>query len=296
MEAAQTKTNTATSVVYPIVGALVAAEKELGPHRPWKALDEVQHQFIELAFAPGRDEVSDMPELESIASQDIATVNRFLRDRGFVIELKPTGAAGEIGIASVLKLMLEWLEKGIETGVRLQNTDRMFPAVLLKKGIEFLELPDHFEPIVRIETVSGDVVYLTMTDEAVAEEELNGFALRIMSGTKPSLQQYPGVIFPMIDLDLQPDLGWLIGLSTFGRDGRIAVITQAVQQTKFCMDHVGAKVESAVAMMISRGISLDAPKPHTIDRPFLAVVARPFLTQPIFVGYLGTDCWKKPVR
>lgn len=297
MEATQTQTKTATSVLYPIVSALVSAEEELGPQRAWLAQNDAQHQFLELVHGPSRNEVNGIPELESLASQNIEAVNNFLRERGFTITLRPTGQAGDIGVASVLKLTLEWLLSGKGVELQAKGTTNVYPGVRLQEdAVEFFESPYHLHPIVQIFTRSGDEVFLTKVSGTVSESFLRAIAGHVLSELKSSKERYDGVIFPMIDLDMQPDISWLCGLSTVGKDGVPAVISQAIQQTKFCMDEVGAKVESAVAMMVSRGIIIDAPQPYVINQPFLAIVKRPSLKQPIFIGYLDTDCWKKPAR
>lgn len=107
-------------------------------------------------------------------------------------------------------------------------------------------------------------------------------------------ENFGSLVFPMVDLDMRPDISWLIGMDTEGDDGLPGIILQAVQQTRYAMDTVGAKVENAAAVGLARGVVPLAD--HVIDRPFLAIVRRPGLTQPLFAGYIATDCWRKPDR
>jgi hypothetical protein len=97
----------------------------------------------------------------------------------------------------------------------------------------------------------------------------------------------------MVNLDMQPDISWLLRMSTVDQAGMPWAISQALQQTKFAMDEFGATVESAAAIGVR---CLCLPNRYQIDRPFVAAVFRPGLKLPIFIGYLDTDCWNRPPR
>jgi hypothetical protein len=101
-----TKAKTSTRVIHPIISALIAAETELGQNRTWEGRSELQQEFIRL-FEANRAETSNIPEIENISSRDHKIINEFLRSRGFQIELQPF-APSDFGVASVLKLKLEW--------------------------------------------------------------------------------------------------------------------------------------------------------------------------------------------
>jgi hypothetical protein len=106
---------------------------------------------------------------------------------------------------------------------------------------------------------------------------------------------YEGVEFPMIDYDQEIDISWIIDMQTMGDDGKPAIIKKALQQTKFRMNEVGARVQSAVAMVMARCMSMPKPR-HTIDKPFLLWIYRreTLADDPIFVGYFTEEDWKKP--
>ncbi len=294
----QVQTSVVSSTVcnHPIVACLVAMEQILGSNRKWRGVNVRQREFISEVFEAMRNEVSNFPELESISSRDYNEINGFLKSKGFDIQLNPFYPP-DFGVASVLKLAMEWLVKGEATTIHKYGHSGMdqFPAVLMKKnGTDFYEAPDFKNPIVAIKTKTEDVVYLTMVDKPLLETDLRPMA-RVMLATKnPSFENYLGVVFPMIDLDTQPDISWLCGMNTNGDDGAPGIISQAKQQTRFKMDELGATVESAVAMAVMRG--LGGPTYHIIDKPFLAVVERPSLKEPVFVGYLTEECWKRPKR
>ncbi|MDO8599294.1 MAG: serpin family protein [bacterium] len=129
------------------------------------------------------------------------------------------------------------------------------------------------------------------------------FALPGVATALPSLSdseldvhdEYDGVTFPMVSYDQQVDISWLRGLHTTGDDELPAIIVQALQQTRFRMNDVGARAESAVAFGMTRSMSMERPKPELIiNEPFLCWIRRPNCRLPLFVGYFDTDSWKDP--
>jgi len=284
-----------TAVLYPIISALVVSEKELGANRTWTAVNEKQEQFLRL-FETSRVEVAKIPEIESVCSHSHETINSFLKSKGFSIQLQPFNPV-DIGVASVLKLVLEWAEKGSENSVMVEGNPSRFPAVYIKKkGVTCHKSAGHAHPIAQLHTTNGDEVFLTAVDAPVPQDQLTARAESILSGLSTTPEAFAGVIFPMVDLDHQPDISFLLNMHTVGSDGIGARIAQALQQTQFAMDEIGAVVKSAVAMHMTRCAVLNEADPIIINRPFLAMVRRPGLKQLIFVGYMDVDCWKRPKR
>src|SRR6185312_11494132 len=119
-----------TTVVYPLVTALLKAEEIIGPERNWHAVNAMQTRFLKEFFLPGREESLSIAEIESIASFTAAEINTFLQKRGFKITLPPfrnNGRVKEFGIASVLDLLVNWLNPGTETTLKGQD-ERTYPA------------------------------------------------------------------------------------------------------------------------------------------------------------------------
>lgn len=83
-----------TTVIYPIVTALVKAEEIIGPERAWQAVNSTQALFLSEFFASCRQESLSIAEIESIASFTADDINRFLRERGFRIQLAPFRRGG----------------------------------------------------------------------------------------------------------------------------------------------------------------------------------------------------------
>lgn len=284
-----------TVVTYPMVAALKAAERIMGSGLKWNTVNPQQERFLRDFFSVCSGEIDQIPEIESIASWSADEINEFLRKCGFSIQLEPFNPQ-TFGTASVLDLLVEWIEKGTDADLKTEDK-KEFPGVYIKeKNVHFYRVPDHPNPIACLITKSNDLVYMTMWDEPHVPE---GFDLvmkaEIFSSTKKSCDEFGELHFPMVDLDQKVDISWLKGMNTIGQDGIPGKIVQALQQTKLRMNEIGASVQSAVAFGVLRGVTMSKPT-HTIDRPFLIWFEREGLNKPFFVGYIDREDWKRPAK
>lgn len=283
----QQKSRTSETIcMVPLVGCLKVAEQELGPDRSWKTVNDMQSRFLGWFLETSREGITNLPELESIASYHPDAVNGFLRAHRFNIQLPEYGRP-DIGMASVLKVLIEWQTRGIITTVR----DGQYPAAHVRGDMTFYRSPWAPEPIVALPTKSGDVVCMM-----ACKNPPTGFDLLVLlshlKGARHAVNDYKEVVFPMITYDSEVDISWIQGLHTVGNDGQLAKISRAFQQTKFRMNDVGAKIETAAAMVATRSAG---PTKLVIDQPFLLWIYRPnVLTQPYFVGYFTEEVWQDP--
>ena len=279
-----------TVTMLPLVGCLVEAEKVIGPDRPWNAINGLQQTFLANFFSLGRNDVGRIPELEATASWNVEDVNKFLRDRGFSIELPAIGK-GSFAVASVLNVLVEWIAKGEATTIR----DKKYPAVKLEKRnmLHYYTSRSNSHPIVQIPTKSGDQVCMTVVDNPPTGFDLVKLAQELNKTSLPNAH-FENVIFPMVDYDREIDIKWIVGMNTKDAKGLGWEIANALQQTKFKMNEYGARVKSAAAMeMLCMGVR--EPKPDlVIDQPFLIWITRDGLSQPLFTGFIAEDCWKNP--
>jgi hypothetical protein len=283
---------TRTVCLYPIVAALKAAEAFLGSNRTWNAINDTQKRFLEtVAHCRG----NRLLEIESVASSSADEINAWLKKRGFGVALEPFSEEA-FGIAAVLKMVVEWMKKGVRTIIDRNGVK--YSAVEMKsevgdENVLFYTSLNHDQPVVGVKTKTGERVYMTVAD-TLPENDINMFrAVTRIARTLRLAFDFDRVTFPMVDLDQEVDISWLQGLRTIGEDDLPGVISQALQQTKLKMNEVGAKIESAVAVSVMRGMS--KPKKHlVIDRPFVFWVERSNLGMPIFVGHVCEDAWKDP--
>lgn len=281
-----------TVVSYPRVAMLAKAEEYLrSVGQPWRPKNDRQRAFLVDVYARLREEVPRIPEIESVASREIAKVNAFLKRRGFSITLdEVTGDA--FGVASVLDVLVEWTKRGRVQELEVRR--KRYPAVrIIGEGVQFCRGPNHKHPIAYLTTKSGDRVYLTVLDRAFPGDGLLEQGAMLMTRLQP-VHEFDGVVFPMVSLDVCEDIGWLSGLETVGGDGRPAWIGQALQQTKFRMNEVGARAESAAAATLFKSMVVERKPDLVINEPFLIWIARDGLTAPLFAGYITQEDWKQP--
>src|SRR3989338_8764552 len=284
-----------TCVTYPIVAALKKAEEFVKPVKNWRGSSFTCDRFLRDFLGRCCREISRIPEIESIASKSADEINKFLADKGFDIQLNPFSSQ-EFGVASVLDMLVEWAEKGEATSVTRRNTHDAYPAVRIARGsyVDFLETKGHNHAIARLRTKSGDFVHMTILDylpDNSGSFKLVEIAEELSEGDK-SDNLIGGVVFPMVSLNQQVDISWLIGLRTTGANELSAIITQALQQTKLRMNEEGARAQSAVALGVLRGCL--PTYDYVIDWPFLFWITRPGISKPLFVAYVTEDDWKNP--
>ena len=266
------------------------AEAEVrSPRSAWRSKNPEQARFLSAYYDQARREVDKLAELEGIASPDVEVINRFLRERGFQIQLKPFSTdVPRLGVASVFKLLLEWMHPGRVTSIR----GGAYPAVSMKNHIDYYSSMRIPNPILSVKAKNGDTVYMAVLDNISSGFDILKLTMKVGETLKPCYA-FDGAVFPMVTYDEEVDISWLRGMEIDGERGPWA-IEQALQQTKFRMNELGAKVESAVAMGMRLGCSLPIKPPLIIDRPFLLWVTRPGITHPLFIAHFTEANWKKP--
>lgn len=282
-----------TQCVYPQVGCLVAAEEMLGEGRIWRPSNIEQRNFLKESFNLCKDEVKGMSELENIASWEVAVINKFLKDKGFNIQLKDF-QPGEFGTASVLDVLVKWLVEGEHIKEKTSKGKTFDAAKLSETTVEFYKAEGHSDPIAKLLTQDNEYsVYMTSLDSEPNQLDL----ISIVSGLKRSLKpnySYSGLVFPCVDLDQKVNIDWLLGMETTDKAGNLSYISQALQQTKLRMNEKGARGESGVAI----GVTIESapmPKPdYIINKPFLTWFEKPNLNNPLLAGYITEEDWKRP--
>jgi len=282
-------TGSRTVVMAPIMQCLVKAEDILGQRRTWRSNKPEQLTFLEGSFSH-RDNLGQFSdgELRSWISKNADELNRIAAENSFQIRLDPF-SPGEFGTLSILDVLALWKAAGTESLINFNGLS--YPAAKLTDGFRVLESPgrDHF--IIEVQTQSGDRFYMTIADE----EPVNDFALlatvnEIDAQPKTNHSSYDFVQFPMISVDHEVDISWLRGLKTLDVQEQPWIISQALQQTKFRMNHLGAHLESAVMVGMRKCLSLSI----TIDKPFLLWIKRDGVNFPILSAYFDIDAWKNP--
>lgn len=296
------KAVTATETFFPILGCLQAAEKYLkGIGRvgkvQWQTTNNLQEIFssVFLPYLPEVDRLGD--NLKYRADICAAVINQWFKEHGFDIKLDE-GPAGSFCVGSILDVLVNWIEKGVKTEVDSPVTGKTYPAVEIKDGMSvFEDASVHPWPIVELLTRGGDKVYLTIAGNLDAEagfpitSRISDLGNGVIRGAPSG--KYGKVVFPMVDYDDKPDISWILKMRT-GNTMEDYYIHQAVQQTQFRMNEIGARAKSAVGMQMRCMCAIDPRPTLVIDRPFLLWIERTGISIPLFTGVFAEDVWKKP--
>ncbi len=312
---------------YPIIAALVAAEKFLGPNRIWNPLQNnfIQFDFLRLHFDYCRKELCMLDCIESAADLSVDVINKFLAEHGSSLRLDAAGD-GSIYTAAILDVLLQWIKQG--TAGKLQGADsKTYDAFTLDTDFRshiatfdcvemmFMSSPGYIHPSaihIQINTNNGDLVnfLIEMPDEqplpGVAFAELKDQAIKnilelIVDGCMDkrmlhtlTRKSYHKLTLPMISLDQENDISWLCGMSTKSVSGEDFSIAQALQQNKLKMNQFGVRAQSDVAVAIMRTCFVTPLTELIVNSPFFMWLERPGMNRPLFAAYLDYDAWSNP--
>jgi len=257
----------------------------------------VEHQKYLTAFSGINTNYRDLlgTRLKTIGADSVEPINQFLQTEGFNIQLQPFSDAEDVGGAGVLHVGVEWLFKGSKTSIYTLDdagSYQSYPGVEIKGGVRFFTAPSHPNPIVQVGTKTDDMVYMT-----IASQPLEGIDLYLrlaeLQATKRIDQgaYFDGVRFPMIDLDVQPDITSLKGLMLPRPQGRPYEVMQAVSQVMFKMNEKGAQTDAAAAGSV--GIT-SGPMAMMLNKPFWLWKTAGELQAPVLTAYLDIDSWSDP--
>lgn len=296
-------------VIPPICRALLKSEDELGAFRVWRVVNKAQSRLL-ADFSFYREELSEKrfseKELRAWASRIAAELNAILIQEGFSIQLRDFGP-DEFGVVSILDVLVDWVAQGRAmelTAGRKEYLGNWYPGVHMisrvdtdKKSLRTFSssvVSCHNEPIVALATQSGDVVTMTIADRPYADFDLVS-RIETLRLAERSARPASYLMFPMVDLNVETSLEWLIGMHTIAANGNKASITQALQQTKFKMNEFGARVKSGVALRIRATVAVvDIIPPIIIDKPFFLWIERPGMSFPLMYAYVDEVDWKNP--
>lgn len=288
-----------TMVLGPIIAALVKSEDILGKNRKWNPGNAIQGKFLDEFFSK-RNELAGFSkeELRSWASRIAAELNKILAEEGFNIRLQDF-LPEEFGVVSILDVLVEWLKEGEKSQLRVNGAD--YSAVTMKpmaeiagelKHVYEVFIPSGYaEPVAMLYTKSGDRVYMTVADGPAKGFELIAKIDQIRKCLDGGRYWHCDWLqFPTIDLNQKVDISWLIGMRTTDDKEQESVISQALQQTKFKMNEFGARVKSAVAIAVLKGMSQGL----VIDKPFFLWIERKGMSIPLMYAYINEEDWKNP--
>lgn len=205
-----------TVCLIPLIAALWAGTNLPELQNPWQASNNTQARFLETYYKPGVQAIDFLSpqELSGIACHDVSIVNQFLAKNNCAIQLQDQGADA-VYLASILKIFLEWPEKGSKKEIFAVRTNERYPAVSMKKNFKPVNVDDdvHSKSIFMLETKNGDTVYIAHAHKKDSSPDgqipLSGFNLvsylmkisTLINEGECEFFDKDILTFPMIDYD-----------------------------------------------------------------------------------------------
>ncbi|EKD46582.1 MAG: hypothetical protein ACD_67C00165G0002 [uncultured bacterium] len=198
-------------------------------------------------------------------------------------------------VEAILDKSVKWLD-GIAKDETIKIGTVHYPAFKLKKGCTVFKVEGFECPLLVIETKSGDNLWLMMTEKQLEGMELVRKAFEIVEGRRLRHPEYitsSDAIIPKIDFNLKPDIGFLVGASTFA-SGVNWVIDEARQEFKFRMNEEGARAVVKTSLgVLGCCVSFETKKEViTIDKPFIGFFTQKNSGFPLAIFYSDFDSWK----
>lgn len=231
-------------------------------------------------------------------------INDFLAEAGFTIELEPFKDEDSFGVATILKVSVDWVAEGRSNTLVVWDGDNatQYPGVSFEADNDTTKFytAANGDTVAALKCKNGDTVYIALADEELCGPLLLSKCLNYMGSLQPAPAHE--MIMPMIDMDMEDDISWIMQLGfsgqspTTGRSGRYFV-AQAKSQTKLQLDHLGAVVENAVAVEFGLESCFTPTVPiMKVDKPFFIWFTRDGANLPYYCGYITEECWKRPKR
>jgi hypothetical protein len=234
--------------------------------------------------------------VSGIAAETAVEINRFLAEHGFDIHLHDWPNNGRnFGVAGVSDILDHWVNPG--QLVPITGADQTYEGFALSgdQWCDVVEPPLWFtNPVVRVSTKKGLDVRFVMCDEPKDQIHLAHLA-RGLHTYNPGFRYtgHNGAHVPMVNLNTEPDVSWLINLGLSGPLGAW-IIQQAKMQVKLAMNEKGFRAEEASAMGMDEMCFGSTAEPLVLNRPFLMTAGKPDVPVPVFFAYISPDDWDDP--
>lgn len=210
-------------------------------------------------------------------------------------EVKIQGAL-QIAVTAILDKTVFWLD-GVADKAVIDCDGKKFPGFKLKDGCSVHEIGGYSEPLLLIETKSGDLLHLMPFKQELVGLDLVEKVLGIIGMDKGHHPEYASKVnakVPQIDFNLRPEISFLCGMCNQRRDGDW-VIGSAKQEFRFRMNRCGAHAFVRTEMiLLGSSVGPDFHKTEfVLDSLFLGWITEKGNCFPLAIFWADTDCWKE---
>lgn len=272
---------------------LTKAFSELSKLAPgeWTPKSDTQQKALKF-ISENKGDLDKIPPnmLDALASKDHNALNKFLKDKGYSIELKPMQGDG-VGVVTSIEVEGKWAAKNFAP---IKVGDKEYPA-FQKKTDEIYQVAGRKEPVVKLYEQDGIRVYATPYDGNLNGLDATDVASKLSPENNPKVQNpdgYTHVVMPKVDMNRVSELNWLKGMTNSSGHQ----IDQALAQAMVQMDEKGFKAKEGLAIATSRSVVRDTEKNLTMDKPFLFWIEKDGVKQPLYATKIDQQYWKAPEK
>jgi hypothetical protein len=275
--------------ILTIVKCLAELEKELSL-KDWKTTNQRQGQVIGF-LRDFSNNLSKVTGLDAKASCFYQELNDFLLEKGFSAMFREFDPRSGFGVAAVLDKLVKWFS-GDAKEVKIQSgRKKLHGFALPRSDVEIYDVAGISGKLLKLKTKSKDNPWIFLgDDDSLDNLEMVGQSFDIMNRRRSVARGFAGAQVPMVDLDLDPDIGFLTGLSS----GDWSLVS-AQQKFKMRMNEKGARVKVATAIAVYRSCNIPMEVPFVVDKPFYCWWTQEGLeNMPMATSFIDYDCMKKP--
>lgn len=264
---------------FTMPAALAAANALLGPMR-WAGEPGRRDQTEWLGRFPLRVVLAEkLPEIARHATVEAERHVAWLASHGWEADLKD-GPPDSMFLAAVLAIGGKWTRSGRKYVARKVSRASVFEVFV------------HDGRVVRMPTQAPGVEFLVRQADGPMrdERELYEHSLALVETTPSSEALEEGEVdFPLVDLQTKSSAEYMLGLHTSTH-----FIAQAAEGFELKMNHLGGVARARAELMAPRG-GPPPPKPRVlITEPFVVVVIKKGIPEPVFAAYVDRDSWRDP--
>ncbi len=276
-------------LIYPLLAALMSGD--LSKDVIWQHNNKQQQYFLENYFQKKSElKKINRSELKAWFSQDHIALNKSAKENGFSNQFKPL-SKNEIGMLSSFNLEQKWVQKNY----RYWSTynEKNYEAIKIDSNFEVLKSDFHYHFFVKINSDSGDKIYLTFADkDKVNNNEFDFFKnieyLSKLKKEKYTPRNYDCLFIPKINYSKEFNVNWLNGISANG-----LAVKQCLQKVNLKFDIV-EQLDAFVRMsgiIKSMNPFVSRHSYFEFDAPFYLWIEREGCSSPIFAAYIDETSW-----
>jgi hypothetical protein len=260
----------------------------------WVPANDQQCRFLQMIDDLEQDcSLLNGNELQSWVSRDHIKLNQIAEEHGIPIAFE-SFPSNEFGCLAILNLNMSWLRQPMEILYQFKKVHNKVKGLSFAQDFEVVYSSVHNNPLVKIKTQSGDILYLTVAsrnhknDCFALSQHIERIRNNIQERSKAKKQHYDCVIIPQFVYQDTLDASWLIGMECCEPNkSNSYVISSPAYTVKMQCDVNGCRVKAGVGLTYIP-ISTEQ-KTLMIDRPFYFWVERHGSRYPLIEGTMNGD-------